>query len=152
MGFVNARKAVVPTPAEIELAKKGAEKITALQAKPRQSKKFFITDGTSAKVELSGPAFDLLAEAIKEIAHGKAVALMPVDAELTTQQAADLLNVSRPYFVNLLTSGEIPCRHVGRYRRVRYQDLLHYRQKSERQSKAAMDELVAQAQELGMGY
>jgi excisionase family DNA binding protein len=74
------------------------------------------------------------------------------EGELTTQQAAELLNVSRPYLVRLLESGEIAYRKVGRYHRIRHQDILDYQSGRTHRRKTAMDELVSQAQELNMGY
>lgn len=77
---------------------------------------------------------------------------IPIDAELTTQQAAELLNVSHPYLVSLLDAGEIAYRKVGRSRRIRYQDILDYRELRVQRRLETLDELVAQAQELNMGY
>ncbi len=143
----------VPTAKYIELAKEIASKIAA--RKTSVSKKNFqyqITDGKGLAVKVSESAFEILSEALKEMADGKAVMLTPIQAELTTQQAAELLNVSRPYLVNLLESGEIAFRNVGRYRRVKYKDILQYQKKLEKKGKTAMDELVKQAQELNLGY
>jgi len=94
----------------------------------------------------------LLRDLLGEMARGSAVALMPVATELTTQQAADYLNVSRPYLIGLLEKGTIPFHKVGTHRRVRFSDLEAYRKRSHAKSDAAMDELVAQARELGLGY
>lgn len=95
---------------------------------------------------------ELLYHLLTEMAKGNAVTLIPVHAELTTQEAADYLNVSRPYLVRLLEQGKIRFHMVGTHRRVKFSDLEVFRKASEEERKAVMDELAAQAQELGMGY
>lgn len=94
----------------------------------------------------------LLYRLLTEMAKGNAVTLAPIHAELTTQEAADYLNVSRPFLIKLLEQGRIPFHMVGTHRRVRFGDLDAFRKISEGERTAAMDELAAQAQELGMGY
>ena len=77
---------------------------------------------------------------------------MPMNAELTTQQAADLLNVSRPFLVSLITNGEMACHMVGTHRRVYARDVLVYKAARDNDGEAAMEALASQAQELNMGY
>jgi excisionase family DNA binding protein len=109
-----------------------------------------VDDGN--QVRLPRAACVLLRDMLTEMARGSAIALVPVQTELTTQQAADYLNVSRPYLIGLLEKRAIPFHKVGTHRRVKFADLAAYRKQSLARSGAAMDELVAQAQELRLGY
>jgi len=109
-------------------------------------------DGFEELVEIPATAYDLLVDILAQMAQGNAVSLIPVQAELTTQEAANLLNVSRPFLIKLLESGEIPFRTVGKHRRIYCQDLMDYKQKTDLGRSQALDELVDQAQELGLGY
>jgi excisionase family DNA binding protein len=97
-------------------------------------------------------ALDLLRKLLAEMAQGNAVTIVAVHAELTTQEAADMLNVSRPYLIKLLTDEQIPYTMVGSHRRVRLDDLLAFKASQDDRSRAALKELVEQAQDLNMGY
>jgi len=94
----------------------------------------------------------LLSHLLTEMGQGNAVTMIPIHAELTTQEAADLLNVSRPFLVKLLKEDQIPHHMVGTHRRVRFADLTAYKAQFEKRRRSAMDELAAQSQSLGMGY
>jgi excisionase family DNA binding protein len=104
------------------------------------------------EVVLPREAFELLLGVLGAMAEGNAVTLVPVHTELTTQQAADLLQVSRPHFVELLDGGRIPFRMVGTHRRVLARDVFAYRDEARAASERAMEELAAIAQKQGLGY
>lgn len=109
-------------------------------------------DGPSEAVELPAAASRLLVDVLTQMGQGNTVTITPVSAELTTQQAADLLNVSRPYLIGLLTEGQIPFRMVGTHRRILFHDLMEYKKCNDEARMRTLDELAAQAQELNMGY
>jgi len=95
-------------------------------------------------------AVELLARILAHMAAGQGVSVVPADAELTTQQAADLLNVSRPFLIGLLDAGEIEYRKVGKHRRVRADSLLDYKRNDDQRRRKAADELTALGQEMGL--
>jgi excisionase family DNA binding protein len=94
----------------------------------------------------------MIADMLAELANGNAVSVVPLQAELTTQQAADLLGVSRPFLVGLLEAGAIAHRRVGNRRRVPVADLLRHQEEENARTRAAVAELTQQAEELGLGY
>jgi len=110
-----------------------------------------VVDG-DGEIEVPVAALRMLVDILANMAEGNAMSLVPIHAELTTQQASDFLGVSRPYLVALVERGELPHHKVGTHRRVYFRDLLEYRETRLKQSKAAFAELAAQAQELGLGY
>lgn len=95
-------------------------------------------------------AVELLARILAHMANGQGVSVVPANAELTTQQAADLLNVSRPFLIGLLTAGEIEFRLVGKHRRIRAESLLNYMRIDDQRRRRAADELTALNQEMGL--
>ena len=104
------------------------------------------------KAILPKPVFALLMDALAAVASGKAVSLVPYGAQLTTQQAADFLNVSRPHLISLLEKGEIPFHKVGTHRRIYFSELTSYKEQRDEASRAAATELTQTAQEDKLGY
>lgn len=117
------------------------------------------TDAVRIRIQESGEALslprkalELLSFILSNMAEGKAISLIPSEAEVTTQQAADMLNVSRPHLVKLLEQGEIPFKKVGSHRRVLLEDLLKYESGLEERRAKNLQFLAQQAQELNLGY
>lgn len=133
------------------LARASAEELSRLLARrPETDRARVQLDGR--ELVLPRHALALLRDLLTEMAQGNAVTILPTHAELTTQQAADILNVSRPYLVKCLEEGVIPFTRVGAHRRVRFEDLMVYKAERDTRSKAALDELVEQAQDQDLGY
>lgn len=148
--LANGNEVVTPTKADAALAKELGEKLAAhLGCELRLELKI---GPSTEELVLPPPALRLLLCALTEMGQGNAVTLTPVRAELTTQQAADLLNVSRPHLVKLLDEGSIPSRKVGTHRRVQLVDLLAYKREFQARRQAALSELAALSQDLGLGY
>jgi excisionase family DNA binding protein len=104
-------------------------------------------------LELPESVYRVLVETVRELAEGNAVAVLPVRAELTTQEAADLLGVSRPYLIKLIEAGTVPCTlTTGNHRRLRLSDVLAYRRARDADRRAALDEMSAEADRLGLRY
>jgi len=110
------------------------------------------SNGETDDLVLPGHVLQLLLDVLSEMSKGNALSLIPHHQEVSTQEAANLLNVSRPFLVGLLEKGDIPFRKVGAHRRVLLMDVLAYRDKIEPLREQALDELAALSQDEGMGY
>lgn len=147
------REPIVPTAQEAAIARE-ASRTLAPYLDHLENLRFQIgvERKVSHKLALPTYAIRLLLDLLTEMAAGNAVTLIPVHAQLTTQQAADVLNVSRPFLVGLLEEGKIPHLKVGTHRRIMFEDLMRYKKEIDRERQKALDELVKQAQQLDMGY
>ncbi|MBE0469799.1 MAG: helix-turn-helix domain-containing protein [Methyloprofundus sp.] len=144
----------VPSQHERMIARQSARTLTALMSNSLEEVEFDLSakSGDKTHVTLPVSALKLLAEILAEIGNGNMITITPIHAELTTQEAAQILNVSRPFLVSLLENGNIPFTKVGTHRRVKYQDLMDYKQGNEAERNAALDDLAKLSQELEMGY
>jgi excisionase family DNA binding protein len=111
---------------------------------------FTSANGTEEAVTVPTGAFRLLVTILAEMANGNPVQLLPLHAELTTLEAAEFLNISRPYLVRLLEQDEIPYRLTGTHRRIQAADLIEYKSKRDRRRASALEELIAQSEESGL--
>lgn len=145
--FLEDPEAAIPTREETALATRASQ---VLAPKAEAELKIKLDDGT--ELTLPKAATRLLHHLLTQMSLGNAVTLIPIHAELTTQEAADYLNVSRPFLIKLLETNRIPFHMVGTHRRVKFTDLEAFRKSVEQQRRSAMEELVDQARELGMGY
>lgn len=142
---------VLPTDAEARLARTSSRLLAAYMGHG-ETARLRVIDGDQGIIEIPVSALRLLIDILAQMAEGNGVTIMPVHAELTTQQAADFLNVSRPYLIDLLERKELPFHKVGTHRRVLFKDLLAYRERSRLDMDQALDQLAQQAQEHGLGY
>jgi excisionase family DNA binding protein len=145
---------VAPTTEEADLARQSSRALSRFAG--REALRVRVqTKGNSRETEsvtIPAPAVRLLLEILNQMAQGNAVTIIPIHAELTTQQAADVLNVSRPFVIKLIEDKALPCKMVGTHRRVLFSDLMAYKRAIDAERLKVLDELAAQAQELGMGY
>ena len=109
-------------------------------------------EGDGEAIEIPRSVFNVLMKVLAIMSEGKAFSLIPMDKELTTQQAADILNVSRPYLNKILDLGEIPHRKVGRNRRIKFSDLLEYKEQQEKQEQGCPSRVGRQSAKLDLGY
>lgn len=144
----------LPSQEDIALARESGRALSAVLPTRANTQQidFYDAKGAVRTVHIPTSALRLLVEVLTEIGQGNAVSIIPIHAELTTQEAADVLNVSRPFLVQLLEKGEMPFHKIGTHRRVRYQDVIAYKKRIDTERRKALDELAAEAQELGMGY
>ncbi len=144
----------LPTAEEVAIARAGGRALSACLQSLAGTQQIEIVDdrGAAHPVHVPMSALRLLVDVLTEIGEGNAVSVVPIHAELTTQDAADVLNVSRPFLVQLLERGEIPFHKVGTHRRVRYPDVMAYKERIDVERSKALDALAAQGQALKMGY
>lgn len=146
------REFVTSTPAEASAARQSSDALALILNETSASDATVDVQVGGKTVSLPVGALHLLHDILSGLGQGHGVTVLSTDAELTTQQAADLLNVSRPFLVEQLESGLLPFRKVGTHRRVLLRDVLKYKRATDEKRLRALDELAAQAQDLNMGY
>ena len=144
----------LPSEHESELAQAALGAFETLKSNKRE-RQFELKSSDSKKtvtVTLPAEAVNRFLEVLAQMANGNAVTIVPVHAEFTTQQAADFLNVSRPFLIGLLEQKKLPYRMVGSHRRVRFVDLQAFKDADDRARAEVLAELSADAQAHGHGY
>jgi excisionase family DNA binding protein len=152
---LNNPELIAPSSEDARLAKASANRLSSfLDASPEDKRELNVRvtkeNQTTESVEVPLAAVQLFVEVLEHMARGEAIMLVPLNSELSTQQAADLLQVSRPYLVNkLLKEGKLPFREVGSHRRIPFRDLMNYKKRCETEQRAALKELANLTEELG---
>ncbi|MCY3574563.1 MAG: helix-turn-helix domain-containing protein [Chloroflexi bacterium] len=146
---LKSRSGLVPN-TENTIAQKSSIALARHIQKGEDLKIRVVGDQEEEVIVLPAAIVTLLLGMLRMQANGLSVALTPLHSELTTSQAADIINVSRPYLIKLLEAGEIPYFKVGSHRRIRREDVMTYKQNQRRERTAILDELTAEAQRLGL--
>jgi len=144
-------EAVSPSEQDAKIAQESSRSLSRFAKQDRLTLQLPTKDHAES-IELPRAVVGLLMRILTEMAEGNAVTLMPIHAELTTQQAASILGVSRPFLIKQMKEKKIPYRQIGTHRRVRFQDLMEYKNRIDASRAKVLEELAAQAQELNMGY
>ncbi|MDZ5601857.1 helix-turn-helix domain-containing protein [Pseudomonas sp. RP23018S] len=154
MNIIDSKRTHLPDERAIAAAIESSRQIAAFLSTESETQRIELVDDVQQRqiVELPTFALRLLGDILSELALGNTVKVVPIHAELTTQEGADLLNVSRPHLVKLLDEGLIAHTKTGSHRRIKFTDLMAYKNDRDSTSQAAMAALAAQAQALGMGY
>ncbi|MBG3012081.1 excisionase family DNA-binding protein [Proteus faecis] len=144
----------LPSAEEIALAKLGSQELSAVMEINGGAQRINVIDklGKTHEVMIPSNALNMMIEVLTQLGQGNSVSITPIHAELTTQEGADMLNMSRPTFIKLLDSKEIPFNRTGNRRKVAYADLMEYKNRLEENRLAALAELSALDQEMDMGY
>lgn len=137
------------TEAEAAIARKAAAKLEGV-AQANQDITIHVEGAASIAVQLPAKAVQMMLTLLEAMAEGQAVSLIPYETELTTKQAADFLNVSRPFVCKLIDEGKIPARMVNRHRRVKFSDLIAFEENSRIKRKKALAEAAELSRELGL--
>ncbi len=140
----------LPTAEDSDLAREASAKIIPF-LRDHKPLEFLVSEKAEEQlIKVPTIAVPLIQRVMEALAAGHGVTIIPRHAELTTMEAADILNVSRPYLVKLLDANEIPFHKVGRHRRIRLDDLLDYKRRIDRAREAILDQMVREAEELGL--
>ena len=147
---MEAIRLLPPCESDVDLARTASSKIVPFLRKQKpQTVHLTFAEGHESIILPTG-SLEMFSSMLEAMAAGHGVMIFPLHAELTTMEAADILNVSRPYLIGLLENNEIPFRLVGRHRRIRMEDIVQYKDRIDREREAILDQMVAEAEEMGL--
>ena len=143
------REPIIANEDEALIAREAVARLQPL-ADAGQDVRLRVNESADIVVPLPAAAVVAITRVLAAMAERRPVSVIPMDAELTTQQAADMLNVSRPHLTKLLDQGALPHRKVGTHRRVLVADVLAFKAEARAKQSKAIDEMVALSQDLGL--
>jgi excisionase family DNA binding protein len=146
----SAQTHLPPSSSDMALARQSGEILSKHLPKKKPLK--LVLQAADQGLELPAPAAAILMEILQSMAAGRAITIIPQNAELTTVEAANMLNVSRPHLIKLLEDKKIPFRKVGTHRRILVEDIVAFKNKLRGERESALDELAGLGQELAIGY
>jgi excisionase family DNA binding protein len=151
---MQAFESKLPSAEAAAIARVSSQELSAFLETKAETQELSIksADGSAHEVTMPVTALRLLVEVLTQLGDGNTVKLVPIHAELTTQEGADMLNISRPTFIKLLDEGLIPHRHTGNRRKVLFVDVRAYQEKLEANRLSSLDKLSELDQKLGLGY
>jgi excisionase family DNA binding protein len=142
--------AYIPSEDDTQLSKESSRILATYLSPNVHQIEIVEADGNKHKAIIPAAAYRLLVDALTQMAQGNAVSLIPINGELTIQEAADLLNVSPPFLIEQIEAGKILDRKVGKQRRIRFNDLMAYTERIDQATSQALDEMVTISEELGL--
>ncbi len=142
----------LPTEQDIRIATETSRKLAKMISKGPSILRLKMAVKNGETLEIPTSMAHMILDMLEQTANGKAVTIIPFNTEMTTQQAADFLNVSRPFFIQLLEKNQIPFYKVGTHRRIHFKDVLNYKTTIDNKRRETLNALAKQAQELDMGY
>jgi excisionase family DNA binding protein len=150
MSATNSKPPQFPTADEVAQAKEAGRQLARLLPSDQRPLRLVTDNNQHEMISIPPGAVRLFLDVLTQLGQGRGVTILPKKAELTTQEAADYLNVSRPYVVKLIDSGKLSARLVGTRRRIAFHDLVHYDEADRKRRRAALDEISQIDQELGL--
>jgi excisionase family DNA binding protein len=149
MGNLNS-PTYIPSADDTKLSQESSRILTTHLSPDDHQIEITAADGNKHQAIIPAAAYRLLVDALTLMAQGNSVSLTPIHAELTTQEAADLLNVSRSFLIEKIESGELPHHNLGKHCRINFSDLMVYKDQTDLATAQGLDEMVAISQELGL--
>lgn len=149
---IQAHRQLPPSARDAALARSSGQLLQLYARRKRPLKLQVRGSEQENPIELPPGAVTLLMEVLEAMAAGRRVTIIPENAELTTVQAAEVLNVSRPFLIKLLEEGALPYRKVGKHRRLRMEDVMAYKDNIDREREAVLEQLIQDAEEQDLDY